>query len=380
MLRIPRAILSRLGLALALALVSAEAPLRAQAYVAAGDQRLYRLDLGNGALTPIGFATVGSLGGVACLAARDGFGELWCGDQFDGEFGTLDPRLLQWQLRGALPVFPQEMVWDLPNARLLVFSTVPTPEEQFWYEWSPATGQFRLGGRARIGTRVDSIDIDSQGRIWAYDLSNGNIHQIQLAPFSAQRVATTRPDLVDFAIDRANDAFFAVDRVSRLLYRLDPHSGAVQAIGSTGRNDLLCFAIERGSCAGAGVPFGEGCLGAGGFPPRLSSSGCAGPASTIFLYLERCAPRSHAFFLFGLGRQQTLLGNGCPLELGILFADPILSSPVFGGTLPGQGSTDLGLYLPANVWLSSFLLQALVLDPAAPGGFAMSNGLELRFP
>jgi hypothetical protein len=72
-----------------------------------------------------------------------------------------------------------------------------------------------------------------------------------------------------------------------------------------------------------------------------------------------------------------VLGNGCNLNIGPLFADPILALPLFGTGGAGQGFTTVSFVVPQGTVVASLALQALVFDLGAPGSFSATNGLRI---
>ena len=119
---------------------------------------------------------------------------------------------------------------------------------------------------------------------------------------------------------------------------------------STGRS-RVCAPILTAACAAVGFPWAVGVLGGPG--------GAAGA------------------LLFGVGRASIPALGGT-----LLVQPPLLPLPLALGGPPGvpcTGTASTSIPIPNDPLLlgAVFQVQALVLDPGAPGGVAMSDGVEL---
>jgi WD40 repeat protein len=136
-----------------------------------------------------------------------------------------------------------------------------------------------------------------------------------------------------------------------------------------GRTDATVVMSE---CPGALEPYGEGCAGAGGFVPVLAAEGCATAAGTLTLAISGAAGGGLAFLVVGAS-QAALPIFGCTL-----LAAPLLTPPVvlpLTGAGPGAGAAALSVPLSSAVPAATLALQAGILDPGAPSGWAATNGV-----
>lgn len=136
--------------------------------------------------------------------------------------------------------------------------------------------------------------------------------------------------------------------------------------------------VLSGLCAGLFTSYGAGHPGSGGVVPTLRGSGCPGLEYTPQMIIEN-----------GVGGAPALL----PLALtpaalsfkgGTLLINPvgpvILSLPLNGTPgVAGEGSVILPVFLPNDPLLDglSVYMQAIVPDPGASNGIAMSAGLQM---
>ena len=175
--------------------------------------------------------------------------------------------------------------------------------------------------------------------------------------------------------DAVGDAFgFAVD--------------AAGDVDGNGFNDLIVgapyddlagldagTATIFGGCPGAIEAYGHGCSGAGGFIPHLALDGCPTPGRSVSLTIEQGAGGSVALVLIGLAPASVVLASGCPLLVGSLL--PVMPALPLGGSGAGQGSVHVNAPLPASMPAVELSLQAFVLDPTVPAGYAGTNGVRL---
>lgn len=121
---------------------------------------------------------------------------------------------------------------------------------------------------------------------------------------------------------------------------------------------------------------GDGCVGSGGFTPRVRIDGVATPGGVATISIDRGLGGATAMFFTGLNFASVPLPGGCPLLafplLPIVFPLPLTP----GG--PGDGEFKLSGPLPGVLTVgSSFVFQALVLDAGAPFGFSATNAAKL---
>jgi hypothetical protein len=132
--------------------------------------------------------------------------------------------------------------------------------------------------------------------------------------------------------------------------------------------------VLSGVCGGMFVSYGAGHPGTGGVVPLLRGSGCPAQGYTPQLIVEGGVGAGLALLPVALSPA------AIPFKGGTLLIDPVAPLIVglpLGGTpgAAGEGSGILPTPLPHDP-LSVFV-QAVIADPGASKGFAMSAGLEL---
>ncbi|MFG0319249.1 MAG: FG-GAP repeat protein [Planctomycetota bacterium JB042] len=140
-----------------------------------------------------------------------------------------------------------------------------------------------------------------------------------------------------------------------------------------GTPDLDGYAFAGYTLCNVAKPFGSGCAGSGGFAPVMTIESCLTPSQTVAVSVKKGLGGSPVLYLFGGTAGRVPVGGGCALHVQPLAA--ALSAGVLLGTGPGHGSgTTLAGVPPAGI-IGGFALQAAVLDPAAPLGFTLTNGV-----
>ncbi|MCA8941872.1 MAG: exo-alpha-sialidase [Planctomycetes bacterium] len=140
------------------------------------------------------------------------------------------------------------------------------------------------------------------------------------------------------------------------------------------QSSSVAFTIPFGA-----LPFGIGSPGTFGVVPTLSIIGRATRGSVVCLELDRTVGGSIGAITIGFGSPSR---TTFPVLGGTLLVDPDLVVPItLGGAVgnPGIGSVSVPLSLPLHpAWSGANVnFQALIIDPGAPGGVSMSNGVEL---
>ena len=110
--------------------------------------------------------------------------------------------------------------------------------------------------------------------------------------------------------------------------------------------------------------------------PKLSALGCPNPGQILTLRIREGDGGQPAFLAVGTGAGTTPLLGGCAL-----FVSPLLSVSPRGILFdfgPGWGYRDVPLPVPPSGAGLAFTFQAAHLDPGAPAGFAVSNGLRIE--
>lgn len=124
----------------------------------------------------------------------------------------------------------------------------------------------------------------------------------------------------------------------------------------------------------AGVPYGFGCPGDGGFVPELHVAGVPSAGSPITLWIDEGLGGAPCFLFVGTNAIQVPFGGGCDLLVNPLISPLLPLSP--GG--PGAGSLALPVLMPpASPPGLTLSLQAIVVDPSTPTGLSASNGVTM---
>lgn len=143
---------------------------------------------------------------------------------------------------------------------------------------------------------------------------------------------------------------------------------------------------DRGTDAGAIYVFtdplhryGAGVAGAGALVPDLDASGSITPGGAVTLHLRDFVGGTRCALFVGLGEASI------PFAGGQLLLDPTqmiwgagFLAPGAAG-VPGDGDVDQVHNIPNSPGLScqTFFLQGIGVDPAAPGGLSLTNGLRV---
>ncbi len=155
--------------------------------------------------------------------------------------------------------------------------------------------------------------------------------------------------------------------VSTRLAFIGSSIGAVWSQGGTVSVEDLVFSILSGAQS-----FGFGTPGTGGAVPELAEQGLQMLGQVTTLDVTNALSSSPAAMLLGLGVDSQV---SVPLLGGTLLVTPQFALP-----FPvGAGTASLPIAIPDDPAFGGANLnfQAWVLDAAAPGGFAMTNGLEV---
>lgn len=123
--------------------------------------------------------------------------------------------------------------------------------------------------------------------------------------------------------------------------------------------------------------YGSGTAGAGGIVPTLRTSGCAIGGETLSAIVENAGGGYPAGLLIGFGATAQV---SLPLLGGqiLVLPDVSVGSTTSGmPTAPGLGAAVVPLALPSSMQGINVNMQAVILDPAAPGGLAMTDAVEV---
>lgn len=142
-------------------------------------------------------------------------------------------------------------------------------------------------------------------------------------------------------------------------------------------SSVLSTLIERVSPDGI-TYYGTGCAGSGGFVPKMQWAGSTQGGSALTLHVQDGLGGSQVLLLLAGNKGSTAINAFCTLNLGApLFPAPI--GPIsLGGSGAGQGSVSLFAGLPPVTATVGFAMQAFVIDPGAPSGYANSVGMAVQ--
>lgn len=139
------------------------------------------------------------------------------------------------------------------------------------------------------------------------------------------------------------------------------------------------IAVSVAPFSGAGFvkPYGIGCVGTGGFVPRLRGTGCATPGGSVTLTIENGQPGNPGFLFVGIGALAATVVPGCSIQVLPLATPSPISLPGLFGSVPGSGELTLpGLPIPAIAPIGiSVNLQVFFAD--ATNFVSGTNPLEL---
>jgi hypothetical protein len=142
--------------------------------------------------------------------------------------------------------------------------------------------------------------------------------------------------------------------------------------------NVAAAATQAGIKGGYLLAYGEGLAGSGGQVPRLAGTGSTNLGDDFAIHIADGLGAAPGLLVLGLAPA------ALPLKGGTLLVDPtgaVLVSVTLGGPagVAGAGALQLDATMPVAPALSgsSAFLQAGFLDPGAPAGTSLTNGLEL---
>ncbi len=135
--------------------------------------------------------------------------------------------------------------------------------------------------------------------------------------------------------------------------------------------------VYSGTCRGLSLEYGTGTAGSGGFVPHLKPFGCTGRSARYGLDMDGGLGGTTGFLAIGVSSLNAPFLGGT-----LLVSPPWVLSPVFAsGNGAGNGVFSTTSFVPEDPAWNGFTVyfQVLLRDAAAPGGFAMSNGVSLTY-
>lgn len=147
--------------------------------------------------------------------------------------------------------------------------------------------------------------------------------------------------------------------------------------GAVAYPSLLSFTVTS-AVAGSIDEFAAGCIGSGGFTPKMHLEGCATPGGSITIVLEQGKPGAVPNLFLGFGTIAANLNPHCQIAILPLLPTPTVL-PGLLGTGNGNGQLTIpGLSIPPTAPLGAVVnLQTLFADPAGFGGIAATNAVGL---
>ncbi|MBK9386181.1 MAG: hypothetical protein IPN34_15320 [Planctomycetes bacterium] len=360
---------------LALALSSATVMAQAHAYAItsqSGSARLSTFDISTGRGTIIG--------GFSFLFPEElewgGSPPALWGLSHDGVLGTISTSNATGTVRRLLALeYFTDLAWSPTRAEfwMLRLNGLGT-----WmvHAYTPATNTVRTIGSFPVGAIPESLAFDQAGNLWC--LAQDALYLIDPQNLSLRIVSFTDRRILQLSIDQASGTFLAVESATSRYVEVDPATGITRPLALpllTG--PISAWTIVPGICTGRFLPTGPSCPGTGGIAPVLDGFGCYGSGGTVHLSLSQAMSGTTGFLLFGLDAASVPLGNGCTLNIGPVFADPLLPLPLFGTGGAGRGFTTVSFTVPTGTLVAPLALQALIFDLGAPGSIAATNGLRI---
>lgn len=212
------------------------------------------------------------------------------------------------------------------------------------------------------------------GAVWTdvgFALPSDGFAMVELEAFDAQgsSLGVTQSTLLGDGLvggETAEDRFLGAR-----------HGGGIARIElrTAGSTDWEVDHIQYGRARGA---YGMGCAGSAGAVPLLTVNGALMGGSTLNVLIQNALGGSSAFTLLGLTPASAPIGLQCSLLVAPLLA---IAGPIpLAGSGPCQGVSSRNATLPIGTSGVSFTLQAFVIDPGSPLGFANSNGVQVVIP
>ncbi|HZN41320.1 MAG TPA: hypothetical protein VFD82_21110 [Planctomycetota bacterium] len=333
---------------------------------------LYSLNLNTGAVTAIGSTLSGGIMATpADLCWRDDTNEIWTIDLSGGEAGTIDPATGLFTTVWNTGVSGwQAMAWDHTTKQFYCHN-----QSDQLHRLDPATGILTLVGTLASTTPlVTAIEIDSTGRLWAFDFAGSLFEIDKNTGLALPPTISTSPinNIQGVAID-AQGRWFGISTATDSLYSIDPTTGVHTLIGpNTGTNFVKGMVITGSAVQRGGIACPDG----GGISRRMTWSGSSAAGQILNLGCDQGPVPSINLIIYGV----TAFPQ--PLDLFILGAPGCLlyqSADVIAGGLPT--GVELAFPIPSSPGVVGFSVfsQALIFDNSAtpvPLGLVLSDNVK----
>lgn len=241
---------------------------------------------------------------------------------------------------------------------------------------------------------IGAMDVDAEGRIVA--ISGSDWGMVPVTPDAFQSTQQSNYGWSDTMVHVFTPDLSAIEYGSYLGgNKFDvavdvavPVPGLIYVAGRTGSSNFPAtagafdkslggyadaFALRLEVCPGGSFfeELGGGCAGTGGIAPELRGDGCPRSGSQARLRIAKGAPAAPALIVAGPAPGTIVVLPTCSLGLASLF--PGVLVPL---ALSVEGGAELTFAVPAVPSALDVWLQALVADPVANGGIAVTNALR----
>ena len=224
------------------------------------------------------------------------------------------------------------------------------------------------------------VQIDGAGNLFVANYNFGTITRTRLdtdetTVFCADPVLVSPND-----VKLSNEGRLLTTTKVAALVEMDITGASTTIYQDTfyGEFDGIAIPADFPRCTGRQLRYGSGTTGLGGVVPSMRGLFSPCPGAQVGVEIEKARGGAPATLFWSLAPAAIPFKGG---ELLVAFGGPMGQVPL---VLPGNGAGGGALLLPVDLPNdpvlagASIFLQTLVGDPAATGGVALSNGLELR--
>ncbi len=122
--------------------------------------------------------------------------------------------------------------------------------------------------------------------------------------------------------------------------------------------------------------YGNGCIGSGGFTPRLQIAGSTAPSGSIDLNIYHGLGGTLAYLFLSATEANVPFGS-CDLLVG---PSPLITIVLpLAGANPGEGKLEVSVTVPPAAPAATLYMQVFTVDAGAVDGYAGSHGVETIF-